>query len=206
MAETRRRGAELESAILEAAWDELIEHGYPGMTYEAVAERAQTSKPVLYRRWPTKEALLVAAIGHRGIMRPVTPRDTGTLRGDAVALLQGFNAMSGGIAGLFSSVLSTYFAQTGTTPADIRARVFGDNQTGMQKIVTRAIERGELPAHGLPERVVSLPSDLVRQELLMTLKPVSDATIIDIVDTVFMPLVRTLTAGDAREPAQERER
>jgi hypothetical protein len=51
-----------------------------------------------------------------------------------------------------------------------------------------------------------LPSDLVRQELLMTLKPVSDATIIDIVDTVFMPLVRTLTAGDAREPAQERER
>ncbi len=189
MTDTRRRGEELESAILQAAWAELNERGYSGMTYEGVAERAHTSKPVLYRRWPTKETLMLAAIGYRGIARPMTPPDTGSLRGDAIALLQGFNSRADGIAGMFSSLLSSYFAETGVSPAELRAAIFGDGLTGMQKIVNRAVERGELPPQGLPPRVVSLPSDLARHELLMTLKPVPDATISEIVDTIFMPLV-----------------
>jgi AcrR family transcriptional regulator len=188
LTDTRRRGEALESAILEAAWAELNERGYSGMTFESVAERAHTSKPVLYRRWPTKEALMLASIGYRGIMRPTTPPDTGTLRDDAIALLQNFNLRADGIAGLFSSLLSSYFAETGISPAELRARIFGDGLTGMQKIVDRAVTRGELPG-GLPARITSLPSDLARHELLMTLKPVPDATILDIVDTIFMPLV-----------------
>lgn len=188
MTETRRRGEALESAILEAAWSELNERGYSGMTFESVAERAQTSKPVLYRRWPTKEAMMLAAIGYQGIMRPSTPPDTGTLRDDAIALLGNFNLRADGVAGLFSSLLSSYFAETGISPAELRLRIFGDGQTGMQKIVDRAVARGEVPP-GLPARIVSLPSDLARHELLMTLKPVPDATIQEIVDLVFMPLV-----------------
>jgi len=49
---TRRRGAELEAALLDAAWDELQAVGYAGLTMEAVADRAGTSRAVLYRRWP----------------------------------------------------------------------------------------------------------------------------------------------------------
>jgi len=187
--ETRRRGAELENAILEVAWAELIERGYSGLSFEAVAERAQTSKPVLYRRWPTKDALMLAAISHRGIMRPSAPPETGSLRGDMIAVLTSANWMADGVAGLFSSVLSSYFAETGVSPAQLRATVFGDGPTGMQKIVQRAVDRGELPPGVLPPRVVSLPIDLFRHELLMTLDEVPEATVIDIVDTVFMPLV-----------------
>ena len=53
-AQTRRRGAELEQAILDAAWEQLIAEGYEHFTIDTVAARAQTSKPVLYRRWKTQ--------------------------------------------------------------------------------------------------------------------------------------------------------
>ncbi|RYY09760.1 MAG: TetR/AcrR family transcriptional regulator, partial [Alphaproteobacteria bacterium] len=61
---TRRRGAALEDAILAAAWIELQNSGYTNFTYEAVARRAETSRPVLYRRWQTKLELALAAIRH----------------------------------------------------------------------------------------------------------------------------------------------
>jgi hypothetical protein len=48
---TRRRGDALEHALLDAAWDELQAVGYAGLTIEAVADRAGTSRAVLYRRW-----------------------------------------------------------------------------------------------------------------------------------------------------------
>lgn len=189
MTDTRRRGEALESAILDAAWSELIDRGYGGMTYEGIADRAQTSKPVLYRRWPTKEALLIATLGHRGIMRPTSPPDTGSLRGDVIAALSNTNRIGDSIAGLFSSVLGSYFTETGASIAQIRASIFGEGQSGMDQIVRRAVERGELSPEGLPARITSLPIDLFRHELLMTLQPVPDAVILDIVDTVFMPLV-----------------
>ena len=58
---TRRRGEALESALLDAAWDELQAAGYAGLTFEAVADRAGTSRAVLYRRWRNRADLVVAA-------------------------------------------------------------------------------------------------------------------------------------------------
>ena len=196
MAETRRRGEALESAILDAAWAELVERGFGGMTYESVAERAGTSKPVIYRRWPNKQDLLLAAIHHKGVMLPIEPANTGSLRGDVTAALRRMNSTSGSMAGLLSSVLGSYFTETGVSIADLRAMIFGDGPTGMQKIVANAVERGELPPGGLPARVTSLPTDLMRHEFVTTFAAVPDETIIDIVDTVFLPLVRA-TIGEA---------
>ena len=67
----RRHGAELEAAVLDAAWDALIEVGYAHLTMGGVAERAQTSEPVLYRRWPNKDALVLAAMEHRRKAHPI---------------------------------------------------------------------------------------------------------------------------------------
>src|SRR5271168_4179648 len=83
----RRRGASLEEAILDAAWEQLTAEGYGHFTIDTVAARAHTSKPVLYRRWKTSDELLRAAIRHRGAVTPVPDPDTGTLRGDFLALL-----------------------------------------------------------------------------------------------------------------------
>ncbi len=79
---TRRRGAELEDAILDAAWLQLIGNGYSAFTFEAVAARAGTSRPVLYRRWKDREQLMIATIRHERAKDPIEIPDTGDLRDD----------------------------------------------------------------------------------------------------------------------------
>jgi AcrR family transcriptional regulator len=184
---TRRRGSELEEAILDAGWDQLIDQGYPGFTFEAVAERAQTGKAVIYRRWPDKEALLLAVLAHRDVGTPLDVPDKGSLREDVIALLRAANRYGDSVTALLSAILGAYFDDTGTTPARLRARLLGDRSVAMTRIVERAIERGELKNEP-PPRVLALPGDLMRNEAIMNLGKVPDSTIVDIVDTVFLPL------------------
>ena len=54
----RRRGAALETAILDAGWDQLLDGGYERFTIESVAERSSSARSVLYRRWPSRLDLL----------------------------------------------------------------------------------------------------------------------------------------------------
>ena len=187
MTATRRRGAALEGAILDAGWEQLMEGGYPGFTFEAVAERAKTGKTALYRRWPDKEALLLAVIAHRGFGTPVEVPDTGSLREDVLTLLRSANRLGDSGAALFSTILGAFYDETETTPAQLRAQLLGDRTRPMTQIVERAIERGELTA-ALQPRVLTLPFDLVRHELIMNFSRVPEETIVDIVDTVFLPL------------------
>src|ERR1700760_280531 len=90
-ARQRRRGPELEAALLDAAWEELVEVGYAALTMESVAARAHTGVAVLYRRWPNKDQLALAAIESYGSAHPVETPDTGTLRGDLIGLLSAFS-------------------------------------------------------------------------------------------------------------------
>src|ERR1700689_58257 len=61
---TRRRGATLEHALLDAAWQELQASGYAKLTMERVADRAGTSRAVIYRRWRNRAELVIAAMRH----------------------------------------------------------------------------------------------------------------------------------------------
>jgi AcrR family transcriptional regulator len=189
MTATRRRGAALEEAILDAGGEQLIEKGYPGFTFEAIAERAKTGKAVLYRRWPDKEALLLAVLAHQGFGTPAEIPDTGSLREDVLTLLRSANRRGGSAAVLFSTIVSAYFNNEITlTPAQLRAQLFGDQSRALTQVVQHAVSRGELPPEGLPARIVTLPSDLLRHELIMNLSRVPEETIVGIVDTVFLPL------------------
>lgn len=84
----RRRGARLEDAILDAAWAELVERGYPGLTLEGVAKRAGTSRPVLHRRWPSRTALATAALGRHIAQHPIVVPDLGSVRDEICLLLR----------------------------------------------------------------------------------------------------------------------
>jgi AcrR family transcriptional regulator len=190
--QTRRHGAELEAAILDAAWQQLVAEGYQHFTIDAVAARAQTSKPVLYRRWKTREDLLRATARHRGAAADAPPvPDTGTLRGDVLALLAGANTASNPMAALVSSMLGSYYDQTGPTPAELREAFLSERSSGsaVQQVVNRAVERGEVDPGRLTPRIIDLPFDLFRNEMLMTLKPVPDHVLRQIVDDIFLPLV-----------------
>jgi AcrR family transcriptional regulator len=186
----RRRGAELEAALLQAAWDELTEVGYADFTLEGVAARAGTSRPVLARRWPGPAELVLAAFRHHAALAPLEVPDTGTLRGDVLALLRHVTARTSEIAGILSFVIADHFRETGQPPAVLRERLLAGPPTAMKRILDRAVERGEISPAILGTRIASLPVDLIRHDLIMTQAPVPDATLTEIVDNMFLPLAR----------------
>ena len=188
---TRRRGAELERAILDAAWEQLTAEGYGHFTIDTVAARAQTSTPVLYRRWKTREDLLRATVRHRGAADPPAIPDTGTLRGDLLALLARANSDRNPMVALISSMLGSYYNQTGPTPAELRDAFLSQRGSVVEQVINRAVERGEIDPARLTPRIVELPFALFRHEMMMTLKPVPDHVLRQIVDDIFIPLVTT---------------
>jgi AcrR family transcriptional regulator len=187
----RRRGIRLEDAILDAAWAELVERGYPGLTLEGVAKRAGTSRPVLYRRWPSRTALATAALGRHIAQNPIVVPDLGSVRDEICLLLRRMSdrARPDMIRLVFD--MQKDLADKHSSLADMRAHLRAQivESDVMQTILERAINRGEIAAARLTPRIVSLPTDLARHEVLMTFEPLSDEAIKEIVDEVFLPLV-----------------
>ncbi|HTR93375.1 MAG TPA: TetR/AcrR family transcriptional regulator [Trebonia sp.] len=185
----RRRGEELETALLAAAWDELVEAGFARLTMESVAARGKTGVAVLYRRWPNKDDLVLAAIAGYGLAHPVELADTGSLRGDMLALLEAINDRRSSFTAVVIAAFSGLQASTGLTPAEVRDRLIADHPPWSETLFERAHERGELDLGRVPAAVLSMPFDLMRHDLLMTLKPVPAARLATIVDELFLPLV-----------------
>jgi AcrR family transcriptional regulator len=189
----RRRGAELEAALLEAAWDELVEVGFANLTMESVAARARTGIAVLYRRWANKHQLVFAAIEHHRTSRPIVIPDTGNLRDDLLGLLTAFsNARAAFIAVAAAASFSGLITDTGLTPGQARDRFLGDRAPRSDQVIyQRAHDRGEIDLNRIPAAVLAMPFDLARHDLLMDLKPLPAARIQSIVDELFMPLTRS---------------
>ncbi|MDM4762990.1 TetR/AcrR family transcriptional regulator [Galbitalea sp. SE-J8] len=191
----RRYGKELENALLDAAWDELVGKGYDAFTIESVAERAQTSRNVLYRRWPTKQDLVKAAIASRGFQQAIEIPDTGTLRGD---LLEFMNAANGSRAqkGLaLVTRLGAFYSDTGSNLADLRKGLVQIRSDAIDRMLQRAVDRGEIDPARLTPRIRRVAFDLFLHELMVSLQPVPESTIIEIVDEVFLPLVAVTRAS-----------
>jgi AcrR family transcriptional regulator len=187
----RRRGPALETALLDAAWDELLAVGFGKLTMESVAARARTGIAVLYRRWANKDELVLAAIEHYRNGHPVDVPDTGTLRGDLIAALAGMGeARAAFFAVAAAAAFSGLLAGTGLTPTQVRDRIIGDQRLArIRTIYQRAHDRGEIDLNLIPSAVLAMPFDLVRHDLLMDLKPVKRSRIESIVDELFLPLV-----------------
>ena len=182
MEPTRRRGAALEADLLDAAWDELRSVGYTHLTMEGVALRARTGKQVLYRRWSNRAELIVAALRHRrGSLLDQVP-DTGTLRGDVLALMRFTLERQREIG---QDVFRGLLAEV----ADMDPHFSEAMRTVLATLLARAADRGEIPTADLPRRVVSLPVDLLRYDMLVRLEGVSEGDLVAIVDDVFLPLV-----------------
>jgi AcrR family transcriptional regulator len=191
---TRRRGEVLEAALLDATWDELQAVGYQALTMEAVADQAGTSRAVLYRRWPKKAELVVAALRRRRPMLSGEVPDTGSLRLDVVTLL---TRMSTRLAKtgpeMLYGLLGDYLADAELFER-LRSDVLQIGTEVMMTILKRAADRGEARPEVSP-RIASLPTDLFRNELLLRRTPPDKAVIAEIVDDVFLPLVGN-TSGE----------
>lgn len=195
----RRRGQQLESALLDAAWDELVEVGFANLTMESVAARAHTGIAVLYRRWANKDQLVLAAIEHYRLARPVEIPDTGGLRGDLLALLTAMSKARATFTAVAAAAgFSGLLADTGLTPAQARDKLLGDQPRWSDQIIyRRAHDRGEIDLDRIPPAVLAMPFDLVRHDLLMNLKSLRPARIDSIVDELFLPLLQSHQSGRA---------
>ncbi|MEV4052509.1 TetR/AcrR family transcriptional regulator [Amycolatopsis sp. NPDC049688] len=189
MTKTRRRGTELEEAILRAAADELAEAGYPGLTMERVAQRAGTNKNAIYRRWPNRAALGVAAYRHLAA-DTLEPPDTGNLRDDALGLLRAINC---GQTSPAARVLRGLLTGVGDEP-QLREQLHQQAAEGGTKpwlaIVERAVARGEARPGARHPRVATVALVLLRNEFLTRgLTTVDDDVLVELVDEVYLPLV-----------------
>lgn len=187
----RRYGEQLETALLAAGWDELVEVGYARLTMGSIAGRARTSEAVLYRRWPNKDQLVLAAIQSHRRANPVAVPDTGALRSDLLAQL---TATSEALAGFFAVAAAAAFsgllADSGLTPSEVRDQAMGvQSLPAVRAIYQRAHDRGEIDLEAIPVAVLAMPFDLIRHDLLMDLEPVKPARIRSVVDELFLPLV-----------------
>ncbi|MEV7596343.1 TetR/AcrR family transcriptional regulator [Kitasatospora sp. NPDC089797] len=186
----RRRGDELERAILDAVWAELTEHGYGRLTMDGIAARACTSKPVLYRRWPNRVELVVAALG-RNAPDYQEPPDTGDLRTDLYrflrSLLHRFDDLPvEGVHGFLVDLMRD---------PELRC-VFRAGLTHQGPVETlgvmmrRAAGRGEIDPARLTPRVVALPLDLLRDAFMIDGEVPSDQVIAEVLDEIVLPLLR----------------
>ncbi|MDX1889046.1 TetR/AcrR family transcriptional regulator [Mycolicibacterium sp. 050158] len=191
----RRRGAALEEAILDAAWSELSERGYDDFTIDAVAVRSGTSRAVLYRRWPSKPQLVHAALTRAVTKDPVRTPDTGSLRTDMIELLRQANRKRVRLATQLLTRLGDFYRDTGSSLANLGAEIQGGRNGQLMVVIHRAIDRGELESEGIPDRVASVAVDLFRYEVMMTLRPVPDEAILEIVDLIFLPLLEKYRPG-----------
>ncbi|MFF7209653.1 TetR/AcrR family transcriptional regulator [Streptomyces sp. NPDC008238] len=199
--QTRRRGAALEEAILAAAVDELTESGYAGLTMDRVAARAGTNKNALYRRWPHRLALGIAA--YRRMTTSVPLPDTGDLREDVLELLRGANRHWSSPLG---AVLRELLAAAGGT-AELLGQL--QDQSGdavaapWLTVLGRAVARGEAAPEALHPRVATVAVVLLRNEFVVRGVPTApDDVLVEIVDEVYLPLVRR--RGPAPAPAPDR--
>ncbi|MFB9831792.1 TetR/AcrR family transcriptional regulator [Actinoallomurus acaciae] len=190
---TRRRGEEVERAVLRAAVEELTERGYEGFTMDRVAARAGTSKTAIYRRWSSRTSLALAAYREM-VAQPDGPPDTGDLRSDVIGLLRSVADRLASPSG--AEVLRGLMMDARRDP-ELMTRLredFNRSEPGtMLILLARAVARGEARPESLVPRVATVPAALLRDEFTMRgPASVSDETIAEIVDLVFLPLVRAV--------------
>jgi len=138
-----------DSAILHAALEGLAEVGYDRLTMDEIAARAHAGKGALYRRWPSKAALVVdALVAWREQLAPLDTPNTGSLRADIEAIIEqvpDFSDADRRMMGVISGV-ATAAARDTELAAAFRDQIFERPRSLLRQVLDRAAERGEIPA------------------------------------------------------------
>jgi AcrR family transcriptional regulator len=180
---TRRRGAVLEQAILDAAWAELREGGWSGFSITRVADRCGTAKNVIYRRWDNRVELAQAVLVRALRAGDALVESSGDLRTDLLQFLRGLEAFySGPFGEVVRGVLLERQERTSSLAGPEVPRPIA-------AIVDAAIARGELA--GSPSAFVqNIGHALMTSELIHTAGPLRGDAVEVLVDQVWLPALR----------------
>ncbi|MEU4398964.1 TetR/AcrR family transcriptional regulator [Micromonospora orduensis] len=175
---------EITTAIRRALMQELAAVGYGRLSIEAVARRAGVSKTAIYRRWNSKLDLvleIVAAAAHGKL----PALDTGTLRGDLTLL---FHAVAHALRHpLASQIIPDLLAEAARNPsidATLREVLHARQQDIGGRLVSRAVQRGELPADTDPDAAIDLIVGPLYWRLAIARLPLTDSYLERLVESV----------------------
>ena len=189
MGEIRRHGAELDAAIASAVLELIVQHGAAGVTMEAVAAAAKTSKPVLYRRWPDSRALLRDVLLRTVVAAAAPNDDTGSYRTDMLAVLQAWMKMfTGPHAAAMRAVIATMTHDPDLADA-FRAGVVDWRKKEMAQLLARGIQRGDVRADVPIDIAWELAQSVLFHRLLITGDPITEELALRLVDDVLVPFV-----------------
>ncbi|MET4782265.1 TetR/AcrR family transcriptional regulator [Glaciihabitans sp. UYNi722] len=187
----RKRDHTRDPEILDAALEVLAETGYDGMTIDMVAARAKAGKATLYRRWPSKGELVIDAVAcmKTGDIDYSQLPDTGTLRGDLIAMIKPHSIEDGEkklqiMAGLMSML------SRAPELADAANQAIIEPRASVNRILMRrAIDRGEIAADCDVETLSLISPSMAAYRVLILRKTVDRAFLISLIDGVLLPAV-----------------
>lgn len=143
--------------IRQATFEELAEAGYARMSMEAVTRRAGVGKAALYRRWPSKEAMVVGLVSEAAGEHLPSTTDSGSLHGDVERFIrETMRALRHPLVGRIIPDLLAESARNSTLHQALHQAVLAPRRTAVAMLLRRATERGELP----PDIDTSLAIDL----------------------------------------------
>jgi AcrR family transcriptional regulator len=140
----RPRDARADDAIIDATLALLVEEGFDRLSMDAVAARAGVGKATIYRRWPSKEALVIDAVARR--TEPVPVDAAGPVRDQLVALLEGLAAMAASSIGKLLPCMVGASVSNPALAAHYRAQILLPRRARVREVVERGVAAGELRA------------------------------------------------------------
>ena len=177
----RARGEPIVDAVLLHTLEELASAGLAGLSIERIAQKAEVNKTSVYRRWPTREALVSAALERMlGEVSSQIP-DTGTLRGDLLGLLAPVCELLGsdlGKAVLRAAVTHSSASSVG----ELAAHQLENTSKPLRAVMARAKARGEWRAGADPRQVVFMLVGAVMHRALLEHAPLSRRWISKLID------------------------
>lgn len=176
---------ERETELLSVTLALLQQHGYERLTVDEVAATARASKSTVYRRWPTKAELVLAAFSE-GIRQVTEPPDTGGLRGDLVALGELVSKQARDHAATVRAVLGEVSRNPELNNV-LQTQLFDKRKALINRILEKAVQRGEIDAAAINHELWDLlPGYMIYRAVIQGRLPTSK-TVHALVDDIIIP-------------------
>lgn len=185
----RKRDHTRDPEILEAALAVLAETGYDGMTIDMVAARAKAGKATVYRRWASKGELVIDAVAcmkQSDVDFDHLP-DTGTLRGDLIALIKPHSIEESERKLHVMAGLVSMLTRSPELAEAARVAIVEPRASVNRYLMQRAVNRGEISPDSDIETIALVQGSMAAHRVLMLRKPVDRAFLISVIDGVVLP-------------------
>lgn len=179
------RWSQRETQILTVTLELLQQNGYDRLTTDAVASAAQASKTTVYRRWPSKAQLVLAAFTESIRQVGVAP-DTGSLRSDLLHLGAVLCSQADGQASTLAAVLNELPHNIALRDA-LQHELINQRKTVIQHVLHQAVSRGEIDPRAVSDELWDVLPAYLLFRCMIPGRPPSDATVEALVDELLMP-------------------